>query len=62
VEGQEHDIGTVCAAVPAHAGSALATLANFRPLHQKEQLQIVVEQLRYEVGALLHSLVFSIGF
>ncbi|MEV6793807.1 helix-turn-helix domain-containing protein [Streptomyces sp. NPDC051320] len=61
VEHQEYALGTVCAAIPVTAGSAAATVAISIPVNQREQLQSVVEQLRCEVGALLHSLVFSIS-
>lgn len=61
LEHQEYAIGTICAAVPITAGSVAAAVAISIPVDQKEQLRKVVERLQSEVGALLHSLVFSIS-
>ncbi|MFC4887363.1 IclR family transcriptional regulator [Streptomyces beijiangensis] len=61
VEREQYALGTVCAAIPITAGSAAATMAISLPAHQADRLRPAVEQLRSEVGTLLHTLAFSIS-
>ncbi|MGW0856582.1 IclR family transcriptional regulator [Streptomyces sp. NPDC002690] len=61
IERQEYALGTVCAAIPITAGSAVAAMAISLPLDRQDQLLPAVEQLRGEVARLLRSFVFSIS-
>ncbi|MFF8916827.1 IclR family transcriptional regulator [Streptomyces sp. NPDC015032] len=61
IERQEYALGTVRAAIPITAGFTAAAVAISVPLEQEERLLPAVEQLRYEVAALLRSFVFSIS-
>ncbi|MEV0260482.1 helix-turn-helix domain-containing protein [Streptomyces sp. NPDC050617] len=60
-EQQEYALGTVCAAFPIVAGTAVATMAVSLPSNRVEQLRPVVESLRSRVGELVSSLSFSIS-
>ncbi|MFJ2444525.1 IclR family transcriptional regulator [Streptomyces sp. NPDC087658] len=61
VERQGYVLGTVCAAVPVTAGSAVAALAISVPLQRQGRLLPAIERLRRESGSLLSALDFSIS-
>ncbi|WP_052866459.1 IclR family transcriptional regulator [Streptomyces niger] len=61
VEREEYAVGTVCAAIPIHVGSAAATVALSLPAGEADRLPSVTEKVQRMAESTLMTLAFSIS-
>lgn len=61
VEREEYAVGTVCAAIPIHVGSAAATVAISLPAGEADRLPSVTEKVQRMAESTLMTLAFSIS-